>query len=329
VSNALARLRYRSRDLLFQALTDRYWRRKLLGTLRCLLYHRVSDDPESGFLDRYGPPRSSIANFEQDLCFLRNQGARFFTLEGWRRGEWPRPDEFGVIISFDDGFREVYEHALPLLEAHGARAIVFQSSGMVDASELLWEHALYACWSNPAQREALLRRLQPFAPADVLQGDPNRCMTFLREHLPLRHVQSALAADEGLAPAAVAPLVARLYPRSVHLRAAQEAGHEIGSHGHLHAVRSALSAEEYEEDLRTSSATLQSLLGKPPRAYSYPFNNRRAEDRQVCARYFSEVATVDGGAIGRDADPLALPRINWPGTFPNAMRRRRWFWTGS
>jgi peptidoglycan/xylan/chitin deacetylase (PgdA/CDA1 family) len=39
-----------------------------------------------------------------------------------------------VGLCFDDGFRDVAEHALPLLDAHGFRATVFVASGVVDGT---------------------------------------------------------------------------------------------------------------------------------------------------------------------------------------------------
>ena len=39
-----------------------------------------------------------------------------------------------VALSFDDGYRDVAEHALPVLERQGFRATVFVATGVVDGT---------------------------------------------------------------------------------------------------------------------------------------------------------------------------------------------------
>ena len=63
--------------------------------------------------------------------------ARHFVPVGMRelldlqQGVWPhaRP---GLIVSFDDGLREPYDHAVPILERHGFRAWFFVPTAFVD-----------------------------------------------------------------------------------------------------------------------------------------------------------------------------------------------------
>jgi peptidoglycan/xylan/chitin deacetylase (PgdA/CDA1 family) len=64
--------------------------------------------------------------FAEQMKFLRDAGVRVISLSDVA-------DEIGtasnpaikVVITFDDGFRNVYEHALPILQTHGFSATVF------------------------------------------------------------------------------------------------------------------------------------------------------------------------------------------------------------
>ncbi len=47
----------------------------------------------------------------------------------------------GFCLTFDDGFRNVFEHALPILQRHGLRAIQFIVAGLVGGEDQ-WDRAI-------------------------------------------------------------------------------------------------------------------------------------------------------------------------------------------
>jgi peptidoglycan/xylan/chitin deacetylase (PgdA/CDA1 family) len=93
--------------------------------LRVLLYHRVSDDDD--------PLAVTPARFREQMDMLASAGYRVVDLlealallDG---GALP-PRTLG--LTFDDGFTDVREAALPVLMAHGFRATVFVTTGVSD-----------------------------------------------------------------------------------------------------------------------------------------------------------------------------------------------------
>jgi peptidoglycan/xylan/chitin deacetylase (PgdA/CDA1 family)/GT2 family glycosyltransferase len=98
-------------------------------TLPILMYHMVADDGPSK-LNRY---RIGVARFRQQIEFLRRHG--FYTVTSsklnWfrQRGEplLGRP----VMLTFDDGYRDFYENAWPVLDMNGFDADVFIVTGKV------------------------------------------------------------------------------------------------------------------------------------------------------------------------------------------------------
>jgi peptidoglycan/xylan/chitin deacetylase (PgdA/CDA1 family) len=97
--------------------------------LPVLLYHRVGPP-------RLGPhPELSVppAQFRREVALLARLGYRAIAPSewlAWLRGEGalpPRP----VLLTFDDAYAELEEHALPVLEAHGFRAAVFVATGLL------------------------------------------------------------------------------------------------------------------------------------------------------------------------------------------------------
>jgi peptidoglycan/xylan/chitin deacetylase (PgdA/CDA1 family) len=95
--------------------------------LRVLFYHRVSDDRD--------PLAIAPRRFVAQMDLLRDEGYRVIDVGEAARllAEGERLDR-GVALSFDDGFRDIAEHALPVLEQRGFRATVFVATGVVDGT---------------------------------------------------------------------------------------------------------------------------------------------------------------------------------------------------
>jgi peptidoglycan/xylan/chitin deacetylase (PgdA/CDA1 family) len=96
--------------------------------VRILLYHRVSDDRD--------PLSVSPQCFRRQMEALAESGVRAVNLaEVAERlfGEGTSPDRI-VGLTFDDGYVDIVENALPVLEQHGFQATVFVATGLVDGT---------------------------------------------------------------------------------------------------------------------------------------------------------------------------------------------------
>lgn len=329
--NPVARLANRAQDLLFVPGTESFWRTRLHGRVLALVYHRVADPALFPFLARGGTPVISPEQLTEEIMFLQKQGARFLSFADMRAGHFPGADEFGVVLTFDDGFLDNYTTGLEVLEALGVKAVFFQSSGMVGAQALIPEHALYWYADNP-QTAGRLRDLARTAGWPGAAGAAEEKLVgmvgrWIRE-VPAASLNAVIMQMRERHQDEEHALARALYPTEVDLRRAAQAGHEIGSHGHAHLPRSVLSAEAFEQELARSKERLAEITGQSPASFSYPFNDYQPGDRDICMRYFDQAATVDRQLIGRDSDPMALGRFSWPGQARNGLRFRRWLLTG-
>jgi peptidoglycan/xylan/chitin deacetylase (PgdA/CDA1 family) len=323
------RLANRSLDLLFLPGMGRLWRQRLLGKVHCLLYHRVDEPGRVPFLDRFGTAPIPPRNLMEELVFLKMNGARFFTFYDLRRGQFPAPDEFGVIVCLDDGLRCNYSSGLGVLERLNIRAVIFQSTALIDAPTLIWEHSLYWHGAHPRRAE----RLQELAHRRLPSSRPysgDALVAHLRDAEPMVEVEALLAElnERSGSGEVLAELAGSLYPSASYVRAAWREYHEIGSHGHHHYPRSGLDAAAFEQELIRSQQELAAILGRRPKAFSYPFNSHLPGDEAICARYYDQVGTVDPRPITGSTPPLEMPRCTWPGPHRNQLQRRRWLWTG-
>jgi peptidoglycan/xylan/chitin deacetylase (PgdA/CDA1 family) len=94
--------------------------------LRILFYHRVSGDDD--------PLAVSPRRFREQMKLLSAEGYEVVGLvEAFARG---LPPGRLIALSFDDGFLDVAENALPTLEQLGFRATVFVPTGVIDGTAM-------------------------------------------------------------------------------------------------------------------------------------------------------------------------------------------------
>jgi peptidoglycan/xylan/chitin deacetylase (PgdA/CDA1 family) len=96
-------------------------------TLRILMYHKVNDQTPN-------PTTIPTAVFTEQMTLLSELGYVPVSLEAVRDhylGGAPLPPR-AVLITFDDGYRDNLENALPVLRAHGYPAVLFVPIGFLD-----------------------------------------------------------------------------------------------------------------------------------------------------------------------------------------------------
>jgi len=94
-------------------------------------------------INYHGTPQQDATNFEAQLEFYKRHYVSVSQkeLDLFFTGKW-ESQKPGLIISFDDGYRNNYDVALPLLEKHGFIGWFFIPSGMIDGSNA--EQAVFA-----------------------------------------------------------------------------------------------------------------------------------------------------------------------------------------
>jgi peptidoglycan/xylan/chitin deacetylase (PgdA/CDA1 family) len=88
--------------------------------LRVLMYHKVNDIPDN-------PTTVPVALFDEQMSHLKELGYTVVGLDAvldyYAHGA-PLP-EGATLITFDDGYRDVLENAMPVLQKHGYPAVLF------------------------------------------------------------------------------------------------------------------------------------------------------------------------------------------------------------
>lgn len=101
------------------------------STPRILMYHRFSDDGDNGTVSR--------EQFENQIIMLKKD-FKIISLEklvALIAGNYKVPHNI-IVLTIDDGYRDFYQFAYPILKKHSVPATFFVTTSFVDQSDWLW-----------------------------------------------------------------------------------------------------------------------------------------------------------------------------------------------
>ena len=222
------------------------------------------------------------------------------------RGEGGRQ----VAFSFDDGYADNVERALPLLARHGARATFFLTAGLMDERRAPWWDELAWVLERARTRVArvplggrswTLETATPGGRAAALAALlPRLRVPPAEQRARLDALRAALAVPEP-APCALADWAAA--------RRLVDAGMEVGAHTLTHPFLSLLPADAQAREIAGSAALIRARLGAEPGGLAYPNGDHDARCVEAArAAGFAWAVTTAAGDVGAGADAMRLPR---------------------
>lgn len=277
------------------------------AALSVLIFHRVLAEPDPLF-----PEEPDAHRFDQLLRWLR--GWRVLPLDAaigaLREGTLPAR---ALAITFDDGYADNHDVALPILQRHGMCATFFIATGFLDGGRM-WNdtiiEAVRRCQAQVLDLDALGLGRHRLGSVAERRSAIDALLSALK-YLPFDERSRAV---EAVARASGAQLPQDLMMRSEQVRALRRAGMQIGGHTRSHPILARLPDDAAYEEIAGGKAELESLLGEPVPLFAYP-NGRPGRDylARHCAMaqragYRAAVSTAPGAArLG--ADPLQIPRF--------------------
>ncbi len=186
-----------------------------------------------------------------------------------------------AAVTFDDGYRDVYEHAFPLLRKKGIPAAVFVVTDLVGTSRLHTHDRLHLALTrvleHPGGARRLARlvarlRLERAGVEEISVGKPAnafRAMRVLFESLSASEIERVLdsLAAEGIEETGAAALLPLTWEMVAEM---SRGGFTVGSHTHRHVPLTHEGRDRVREELRTSREMLETRLGTPVRHFAYP-----------------------------------------------------------
>ncbi len=308
--------------------------RSVCPWITVLTYHRIHDDPAGQPFDM-GVIDATSGEFDQQLSVLK----RYFNVVSlddvlaYVSGKPLPPNP--ALITFDDGYRDCYVRALPILLKHGLPASFFIATSYINERRVFWwDRISYAVRSAAPGRYVLtypetmeldlaLERAKVLStllriPKRYYNLNVERFLTELantlgvpwNEELERQHAESLIMTwDE--------------------IRGLRRAGMQVHSHTRTHRVLQTLPPKQLASELMGARKDLEEQLGEPIQAVSYPVGKSIASCPSIRAAVQDagyKVGFSNGSGVtwtlGR-FDPFDMKRIsvelNLPASYFRAL----------
>ena len=298
-----------------------------------LTYHRIAvpNDPVQAY---YDPVISATPESFRTHIELLVQRFQVLTLEellclqagGQTHKSFKKP---GVFITFDDGYRDNCEIALPLLQSYGVPATFFIATKFLEDPDLPWWDHVARILKTTNVRTLRLERfkgdkeplhigLGPDASTDIRTRAVRTVINCflddsITDHswfLDQLNAQAEVVIDTRAAGR-------ELFMGWDEVRQLLRAGMSIGSHGHSHLALAKLDEVTQRTELTTSRMLLKNGTGKEVHALAYPFGWN-----QTYSTYTQKLAVEAGYHLGFSSmegintltslcrEPMGLRRLN-------------------
>ena len=271
------------------------------GKLLVFIFHRVLETPDSLLASE-----PDATTFDWMIRFISStfNVLPFGTaIERLKNCDLPAA---AACITFDDGYRDNYTVALPILQRYDVKATFFIATGFLGGGRMWNDDVIEAVrsscesivdWSEfglgshdlstlPARRQSLgviIGQLKYFP------------------HEKRTTIARQLARQVGISD------FSNLMMSCDEVRGLRAAGMEIGAHTRSHPILSGITDEQAMAEIGGGKADLEAILGEPVDVFAYPNGN---PDHDLTARDVQLIASVGFRAAATTAWGIATPQTD-------------------
>jgi len=195
-----------------------------------------------------------------------------------------------VLITFDDGYRDNYDIALPILKKHDAAAIFFITTEVVTENDCLLHDKIRYLTQNkciPLSYNELPTMMYKGI-RNYNDDDIDFINSSFEKHKPLK----------------------RMMLNATEIQRIKKDGFKIGNHTHKHIALSFYSQTEQQYNIQKANEILHSIIGEYPVHFAYP-NGLSNEDtiKSLKVLKFKYAYTINGGFNNQSISKFKLMRI--------------------
>jgi peptidoglycan/xylan/chitin deacetylase (PgdA/CDA1 family) len=238
-----------------------------------LAYHSVVENPD--LTDYFLGASRSLADFEKhvEILALKFSPVTIAEVAAFAASGRPLP-RHAVAVTFDDGFADNHDIALPVLARFGVPATFYIMFNSVETGTLPWycriRFAFHTTkipqWTHP-QSGRIYNLTLPGDRQDAMQSawDRGAALTGRVQDEFIDQIERSLETDPTRAHADHG-----LMMTWDQVRALKNAGHTIGAHTLSHPNVSQVTPEEARHEIAGSKQKLEEKIAQPIEHFSYP-----------------------------------------------------------
>jgi len=281
--------------------------------LSVLIFHRVLPEVDPLFPDEMTAPR-----FDQVCSWLKSWFNVLPLDEAVARLKAGTLPARAACITFDDGYADNHDVALPILQRHGLCATFFIATGYLNGGRM-WNDTIIETVRQCDDLSVISSEArQSMSPASVTTKQS--IISTLISQIKYLPPAERVARTEAMAQAAGVALPTNLMMTNAQVKALHQAGMQIGAHTVSHPILARLSVPQARQEIADSREYLQNLLGEHIGLFAYP-NGKPGEDYSpqtievVRSLGFDAAVSTTWGSSKMGGDPLQIKRFTpWDAT---------------
>ncbi len=208
-----------------------------------------------------------------------------------------------VVITFDDGYQDNYQFALPVLMQYHLPATFFLTVGPIEGRGRLWYDVISDLILNTQEKSITVERLNGLTFGLDTSGRKNAAAkNIVAKAKQLKPRQR----EELLGELASKLENAKKEPGSCSMltwdqvREMRRMGYTFGGHTVSHPILSRMPLQQAEEEIKNCKAKIEKELGEPIRHFAFPNGKRLDFDEEtvqlITRAGFQSAATLIGGS---------------------------------
>jgi len=240
-----------------------------------MLYHRVSPSEEEQFLGDALTPEI----FERQMEYFHRNYEPFSLYELIEyiqlRKHLP---ERAVVVTFDDGYRDNYLYAYPILERYNIPATIFLATGHIGTDSLFWWNKVTYAIHHTSIKRLDLDDLGSYSLQS--QRDKSHAGVVICKRLrKLHEVRRALVVERllDLCQVGIRGLGQKLFLSWNEVREMDSEGITFGAHSVSHRSLTNMPLDSARNEIIQSKKDIEENLGMEVTAFSYPFGDYDTE----------------------------------------------------
>jgi peptidoglycan/xylan/chitin deacetylase (PgdA/CDA1 family) len=200
--------------------------------------------------------------------------------------------KLGAKLTFDDGLKEHYKVAFPILKKYEMKGTFFVITN--SSAQLCTTHKVWLLLKQ--HREELTKKLK-ISNKRIPKLLPN---FYQHESIRQRNLKYYLSTHEDFVNDYFEEYfdedkeIKKMYMTLQEAGRISDYGMEIGSHGHTHKMMNTLSKTEQKDEISSSTIILSEMLGKQTLGFSYPYGQYNKTTIDLLKRYkYKYAVTTD------------------------------------
>ena len=285
------------------------------GKIYILYYHRIIDSKKNRF-DYFGLD-VPVKSFRKQMRYLSQRcnpiSLNYFISCATRELRLPPKS---IIVTLDDGYKDNYTNAYPILQQYKMPATIFLTTDPIDDRDTFWWEKVGEAINKTSEKvlEINIDRLRKFDLSHTVKKIEAVRMIFsllnqvseIRKKQALHHLFEELKIDEN-------ELRMNATLSWGEIGEMSRGGIEFGAHTITHPILTKTSPEQAEKEIIKSKLRIEEEIGKAVSSFSYPQGDPSTYDESLKKFLknsgFSCACTTIQGANSIGSDLYELKRI--------------------